>query len=159
MKRQMGHWFLVLACVVGCGSRTAGPGPGQETAALGAEQATAMCVRLHEQGAACLEPFAELLLELRATHDPRFAGMMSDPAQAEALRQAVRQETLADGTGPLEARTQRCAEYATSGPPVPASDPATLESCYALADCPQRVTCMRPVLEQRFKQRAARAEH
>jgi hypothetical protein len=152
MKRRVSHWLLGLACVLGGGCSTRATAP---AAPLGTEQATAMCVRLHEQGAACLDPFAELLLELRATHDSRFAGMLKDPGMREDLRQAVRQETLADGTGPLEKRTRRCRDYATQGPPVPAEDPATLEACYALADCQQRVACMRPVLEQRFKARAA----
>ena len=127
----------------------------QQATPLGAEEATAMCVKLHEQGAQCLEPFANLLLELRAKYDPRFAQALATPGTREEIQQAVRQETLADGTGPLEQRTQRCTEYAVNGPPVPASDPQMLERCYALSDCTERVACMRPVLETRFQARAA----
>jgi hypothetical protein len=151
---------LALAAATGLSCATATPkegggASGEQGAPLSAEHATAMCVKLHEQGAQCLEPFSELLLELRLANDPRFAEARANPAMREELRQAVREETLADGTGPLEERTRRCTEYALHGPPVPASDPASLERCYALADCPSRVACMRPVLEQRFKARAS----
>ncbi len=159
MTRGVIHWLLVMMCAMGagCRSRAGEPGPGQEKATLGTEQATAMCLRLYEQGAACLDPFADLLLELRAEHDPRFADMIADPGLRKDLRRAVRQEALAGGSGPLPERRRRCGEYARLGPPVPSGDPAALEACYALADCQARVACMRPVLEHRFKARAAGA--
>lgn len=142
----------LLCTLAACASSPAAPAEG--TAPL--EQATAMCVRLHEEAARCTEPFVDQLLELRARYDPAFAQRLADPQQREELRRIGIEETLEDGTGDLARREARCTEYARNGPPAPASDPSTLEACYRLPDCASRVACMRPVLERRFAARAGR---
>ncbi len=128
-----------------------------EEGALGLEEATAFCVRLHEQMATCPREFISLLLDLRAQRDPRFAGVFAREGVREAMTEEGVKEVLADGTGPLEPRQARCTEYAANGPPVPSGDPQRAEPCYALSTCEERVSCLQPVLEQRLMDGRGRA--
>lgn len=150
-----GLTLLLLPVLAACATSPAPAASEEGTVPL--EQATAMCVRLHEEAARCTEPFIDQLLELRAKYDPAFAQLLADPQQREEIRRIGIAETLEDGTGDLARRQARCTEYARNGPPAPASDPSTLEACYRQPDCASRVACMRPVLERRMAARAAGA--
>lgn len=143
---------LVVLSVSACASRS--PVVSSE-AQLDAPSATALCLRLHEQGAQCVDGFNTLLVELREKHDPRFAELLSRPGLRQQVLEEGRAEVLADGTGPLEQREARCAGFVEHGPAVPAADGPALERCYALSSCEERLECIKPVLDVRFATRAA----
>lgn len=146
---------LVLLSV-GCAS-TGKPDP-SNGAALSHDDATNMCVRLHEQTAQCAEEFIDAVLSLRAKYEPGFSEVLADPKARAEIRAEGLKEAAADGSGPLEPRRERCAQYAAKGPPVPASDPATLEECYKAHDCAAKLACMKPVLEVRAAAQAQRMQ-
>jgi hypothetical protein len=122
--------------------------------ALPLEEATELCIRLHEEAFVCKEEFIDLVIDLRGKYDPRFAKVLASregraAAKAEGLKEAV-----ADGSGELEPRRRKCARYAAHGPPVPKADRPFLQACYTKPSCLERVACMKPVLERRFADRA-----
>jgi hypothetical protein len=128
------------------------PSPGADM--LPPDEAAAFCVRLHEQVATCPSEFIDMNLELRAKYFPPFAAKIADPAaRAEIQKEGVK-ETLADGTGPVEARRARCQEYVAHGPPVPRGDVAQAETCFQKASCAEKIACLRPSQEARYTARA-----
>lgn len=116
------------------------------------------CIRLHEQLAACAGEFIDLNIELRTHYFPDFAKRVSTPeARAEARRIGI-EEALADGTGPVEPRRQRCTEYCVHGPPTPRSDVPHMEGCYQKPSCADKVECARPILEARYQKKREQGE-
>jgi|SoiMethySBSTD1v2_1073268.scaffolds.fasta_scaffold20532_3 hypothetical protein len=118
------------------------------------DQSVDFCVRLHEQVAPCAGEFIDLNIELREKHFPDFAEKAKDPKTRAAMHDEGIKEVLADGTGPLEPRRQRCKEYAEHGPPTPKSAVPKMEACFAKSACKEKVECMRPVLDERYGKRA-----
>jgi hypothetical protein len=101
--------------------------------------------------AGCAGEFIDLNIDLRSQYFPEFAKRVATPeARAEARSEGIK-ETLADGTGPIEPRRQRCAEYAKHGPPSPRTVVSEAERCYAMPACAEKVECMRSILETRYK--------
>lgn len=130
----------------------AAPAPSSD--ALSLEEGTAFCVRLHESVVPCAGEFIDLNIDLRSRYFPEFAQKLSTPeARAEARKLGI-EEVQADGAGPLEPRRQRCRGYAQHGPPTPRSAVPPMEVCFAKAACAEKIECMRPVLDARFKARA-----
>ena len=128
--------------------------PGEDNLSL--DEATAFCVRLHEQLVTCAPEFIDLMMDLRGQYDPGFSARFSTPEAKAAAKKEGIEEAKADGSGPLEPRQQRCREYAQQ-PPTPRKVPGELEPCFKIADCKQKVECTRPVMEARFRARAAAA--
>lgn len=65
------------------------------------EEATAHCVRLHEQLATCSGEFIDMNLELRAKYFPPFAKEVANPEARAEMRKEGIAEAIADGTGPI----------------------------------------------------------
>nr|UXE46069.1 hypothetical protein Hi04_10k_c5591_00009 [uncultured bacterium] len=142
---------------------SASPAPGAGTGStasgddnLSLDDATAFCVRLHENVVSCAGEFIDLMMDLRGHYDPGFQAKFSTPEAKAAAKKEGIEEVKADGSGPLEPRQQRCREYAQQ-PPTPRKAPAELEPCFKIADCTQKIECMRPVMEARFRARAEAA--
>jgi hypothetical protein len=123
---------------------------------LSLDEATAFCVRLHEQVVTCAAEFIDMTMDLRGKYDPGFAARFSTPEAKAAAKKEGIEEVKADGSGPLEPRQQRCRDYARE-PPTPRKVPAETEPCFQIADCAQKIACMRPVMEARFRARAEAA--
>lgn len=151
-------WFAVAcASLFGCASQSA-PAPASTPQASASEplstaEAVAFCVRLHEQAAPCAGEFIDLTMDLRAKYFPEFAEKIATPEARAAAKKTGMEEVMADGTGPLEPRQQRCQDYVEHGPPTPRDAPARLEPCFAKAVCAEKIECMRPVMEARFQAR------
>ena len=128
--------------------------PGDDNLSL--DEATAFCVRLHEQVVTCAPEFIDLMMDLRGHYDPGFQAKFSTPEAKAAAKTEGIAEVKADGSGPLEPRQQRCREYAQQ-PPTPRKAPADLEPCFKIGECAQKIECMRPVMEARFRARAESA--
>jgi hypothetical protein len=123
---------------------------------LSLDEATAFCVRLHENLVTCSAEFIDMTMDLRGKYDPGFAARFSTPEAKAAAKKEGIEEAKADGSGPLEPRQQRCRGYAQE-PPTPRKAPAELEPCFQITDCTQKIACMRPVMEARFRARAEAA--
>lgn len=123
---------------------------------LSFDDATAFCVRLHEELVSCAPEFMDLIIDLRRRYDASWPKNHPTPeAEAEARVIGI-EETKEEGTGPLESRRERCRGYAQA--PKTLSDvPAKVEPCFKITDCTQRVECTRPVMEARFRARAEAA--
>jgi len=121
---------------------------------LSYDESVALCERLHHEALACIPEFVELNIELRIKYSPEFAEAMKDPAARKEASEIGRRETVSDA-GNAHAR---CQEFAKPewGPPQPRTDLAVLESCYAKPACGDKISCLRPVSEPRFKYRAER---
>ncbi len=125
--------------------------------ALSVEDLAVHCVKLAEQAAQCPDDVAALLVQLRVESDPRFASVSQRPGVLESAQEKAKEAVLANGTGPLEARQERCEARAQSAQPVPATEPAELEACEALDDCAQKAACLRPLFERRMVLRPSAA--
>ena len=113
----------------------------------------ALCERLHHEVVSCPREFVTLNLDLRSKYSPEFAQQISDPeVRSAAIEQGIT-ETANDAAHAHE----QCTEFAKPawGPAQPRSDLEVLEGCYRQAACPERVECLRPVIEPRFAYRAA----
>jgi hypothetical protein len=124
---------------------------------LSLDEATTLCVHLHEELVSCAPEFMDLIIDLRRRYDPSWPINHPTPeAEAEAKMVGI-EETKEDGSGPLGPRRERCRGYAQA-PKTPRQVPAKLEPCFKISDCKQRVECTRPVMEARFRARAEAAE-
>lgn len=171
MRHDSNAFAAALVLAVACGAtRTEAPpattpasspsGAGATESAggsesLGLEQSIDFCVRLHEQAVPCAGEFIDVILELREKYFPEFAAQMVDDTARARIREKGIEETLVDGTGPVEPRRDRCKEYVVNGPPTPRSVVSEAEACYTATTCEERMGCLRPLLEARFAERAA----
>jgi|GEM_PF-7018655 len=143
-----------------CGSAVQ-PRPAQAVSAapdeyLSLEDATDLCVHLHEEMVSCAPEFMDLIIDLRRRYDPSWPVNHPTP-ESEAEAKVVGIEELKnEGSGPLEPRQELCRGYAQS-PKTPREVPATLDPCFKISDCTQKVECTRPVMELRFRARAEAA--
>ncbi len=128
--------------------------PSAGAATLSSEDAARFCVTLHEQMASCAPEFIDMNIDLRSKYFPAFAQKASDPATRAEMRDEGIKEALADGTGPLEPRQERCKQYVEHGPPVPSGDVAQATVCFKKATCAEKMACLRPSQEQRYQDRA-----
>ncbi len=117
-------------------------------------EATASCMRLHEQMATCAEHFTPLMVELRVKYEPGFAAMLKRKGMRAKILAAGIEETRQDGSGPKEPRLQRCAQWVRSGPRIPDDESARMSACWELETCEKKAACARPMLEQRLSARA-----
>ena len=120
---------------------------------LSSSEMVALCERLHHEVVSCPREFVTLNLDLRSKYSPEFAQQISDPeVRSAAIEQGIT-ETANDAAHAHE----QCTEFAKPawGPAQPRSDLEVLEGCYRQAACPERVECLRPVIEPRFAYRAA----
>ena len=146
--------------IMGCSGAShevpASPARQAATAAetLPPEEATAHCVRLHEQLATCSGEFIDMNLDLRAKYFPAFAKAVASPEARAEMRKEGIAEAIADGTGPVEPRRARCKEYTEHGPKVPRGDVVEAEGCFQKASCAEKIACLRPSQEQRYSSRA-----
>lgn len=123
---------------------------------LSLDDATALCVHLHEEMVSCAPELMDLIIDLRRRYDPSWPANHPTP-ESEAEAKIVGIEELKDeGTGPIEPRRERCRGYAQA-PKTPRDVPATLDPCFKITDCTQKVECTRPVMEARFRARAEAA--
>ncbi len=83
----------------------------------------------------------------------RYSQMANPETRAEIRKEGIA-EAVADGTGPLEPRQERCKQYAEHGPKVPRADVVEAEVCFAKTACAEKIACMRPSQEARFAARA-----
>jgi hypothetical protein len=155
--------LLATVLVVGCGTSAeqaprAQPAPASAQPALSdnlpPDEAAAFCLVLHEQLAACAGEFIDMNLDLRAKYFPPFAQQVADPVARAEMRKEGVAEAIADGTGPIEARRDRCQQYVAHGPKVPRSDVAESTGCFQKASCAEKIACMRPTQEARYAARA-----
>ncbi len=155
------HALLTITMgVIGCGGaaheESAAPA-GQASAAgasLAPEEAADHCVRLHEQLATCAGEFIDMNLDLRAKHLPPFAEKIANPGARAEIRKEGIAEAIADGTGPVEPRRERCKQYVEHGPQVRRGEVAEAEACFQKASCVEKVACLRPSQEERYAKRA-----
>lgn len=146
--------FTILILVVSaCGGR-APSNPSPAPATLSYDEMVSLCERLHREAIACAAEFIDLNIELRMKYSPEFADAMKDPAVRKEVTETGLKEVRDDAANAHE----RCSEYAKPewGPPQPRGDLAVLDGCYAKQACADKVGCMRPVIEPRFKYRAER---
>jgi hypothetical protein len=145
--------LVVLACG-GHASPSPSPPPASEPAMLSYDEMVALCERLHREAITCADELIDLNIELRMKYSPDFAEAMKDPAARKEAIQVGLTEVRSDATHAHE----RCSEYAKPdwGAAQPRSDLAVLDGCYAKPACADKIRCMRPVIEPRFKYRAER---
>jgi hypothetical protein len=155
--------LLATALVVGCAAPSqeaprAQPAPAPAELAgtdnLPPDEALAFCVVLHEQLAACAGEFIDMNLDLRAKYFPPFAEEVANPTARAEMRKEGVAEAIADGTGPIEPRRDRCQQYVAHGPKVPRSDVAESAGCFQKASCAEKIACLRPTQEARYAARA-----
>jgi hypothetical protein len=161
MKTTLALVTMMMMGIVGCGG-AAHDEPtaivGQASSAAGTlapEEATAHCVRLHEQLATCSGEFIDMNLDLRAKYFPEFAKQLASPEARAEIRKEGIAEAIADGTGPIGPRQERCKEYTEHGPKVPRGEVAEAEACFQKASCAEKIACLRPSQEVRYSSRAA----
>ena len=146
--------ILIAVVMLGCGSHAAGPSspPSSPPAVLSYDEGVALCERLHREAVPCAAEFIDLNIELRAKYSPEFAEAIKDPAARKEITEIGLQEVVKDAANVHE----RCSEYVKPewGPPQPRADLAVLDACYAKPACPDKIECLRPVMEPRFKYRA-----
>jgi hypothetical protein len=148
--------IALQACGGAVAPRPAPPVSAEADEYLSLEDATALCVHLHEEMVSCAPELMDLIIELRRRYDPSWPVDHPSP-DSEAEAKAVGIEELKnEGTGPLEPRQELCRGYARS-PKTPRAVPATLEPCFKISECKQKVECTRPVMETRFRARAEAA--
>jgi hypothetical protein len=149
---RMRACLVVLVLVMsGCGSQAAATTTSQP-AMLSYDESVSVCERLHREALPCAAEFIDLNIELRMKYSPEFAQAMKDPATRKEVTEIGLQEVSRDAANARE----RCSEYAKPewGPPQPRTDLAVFEACYAKPACPDKMACLRPVMEPRFKYRA-----
>ena len=155
----MKFMISVVLVLVGCGG-TPPPAdhkpPPTASERLTQAEMVGLCVTLHEKAAACPAEFTDLNIDLRAQYVPEFAQMIADPETRAKVRAAGIAETTADAANARE----RCEEFAKPswGQPQPRADLARLDTCYGLAECAAKMTCLRPIIEPRFAYRAKHGE-
>jgi hypothetical protein len=113
--------------------------------------AVPLCVELHEHLAKCPAEFIDLMIDLRAKHEPGFAAKVKDPKARADVRKAGIDEAKADGTD----NAAKCEHWVKTGPKTTASDASIMRGCFANDACPKLMTCISPVLERRMGARAA----
>jgi hypothetical protein len=155
------HALLTIAVgMIGCGGAAheePAATAGQASTAgesLKPEEATNHCVRLHEQLATCAGEFIDMNLDLRAKYFPPFAKEVANPEARAEMRKEGIAEAVADGTGPVEPRRERCKQYVEHGPQVPRGEVAEAEVCFQKASCAEKIACLRPSQEERYAKRA-----
>jgi hypothetical protein len=145
----------LMGCGAGAPEAPAAPvGHAAAGEVLSPEEATNHCVQLHEQLATCSGEFIDMNLELRARYFPPFAEKLANPADRAEIRKMGIAEAIADGTGPIEPRRERCKEYVEHGPKVPRAEVAVAEGCFQKASCAEKIACLRPSQEERYSSRA-----
>lgn len=146
--------FAVLVVVACGGGAPSSPSPAPEPATLSYDEMVALCERLHREAIACAAEFTDLNIELRMKYSPEFAEEMKDPAARKEVTEIGLKEMRDDAAN----AHKRCSEYAKPewGAPQPRSDLAVLDGCYTKPACADKIGCMRPVIEPRFKYRAER---
>lgn len=151
---------VVLGLALGCGGATP-PRTDDKAKPVAKDRLTQaemveLCVTLHQKAAVCPGEFTDLNIDLRAKYVPEFARMVADPETRAKMRAAGIAETAADAANARE----RCEEFAQPawGEPQPRGDLARLDTCYAIAECAGKMTCLRPIIEPRFAYRASHGE-
>src|SRR5262245_46049540 len=101
---------------------------GDASKPLPRDQAIATCVAYKEKAVACKEELADF-----------FAGFA--PAdQRPRFREKALQEIVAEGTGPLAPRQDKCAKDVEKSP-LTEADRAAMETCSAVKDCHAAIEC------------------
>lgn len=113
--------------------------------------AVSVCIELHQHLAKCPGEFIDLMIDLRAKHEPGFAAKVKDPKARAEIRQGGIDEAKADGADD----GAKCQRWVSTGPKTSAADAATLRECFKVEACPAFMSCVAPVLERRMGARAA----
>jgi hypothetical protein len=153
MPRTLSFWIVATwVSLAGCGRSEAEHAPVVDS--VSADEATRLCVMLHEQMAACAPEYIDMSIELRTRYFPAFAEKAASPELRAAMREEGIREAVASGTGPIEAREQRCKEYVAHGRPVLRGDLAQADLCFQKVSCAEKMECVRPSEERRYQDRA-----
>lgn len=109
-----------------------------EPAVLSEDESLLMCAETLPKQLACKEDFCDAMVKMRTKGDKK--------ADLAALKAKCLEEIAVDGTGDVAARKDRCAAWSKKRPKMSMkrADAKSMDACWALATCKERVDCWAP---------------